>query len=187
VRSSRIRVGAARELAKEPLWRWVPSINLTGQADTTSTAGTSGKTETWFVGLSAVWTIWDGGERGADRDDLLAQAEAADLQVSQQLRRVALEVETALSALTSARDTVTVANAAVTAARKNVEETRTLYRQGLARALEVADATAGLFDAEVAAARERYGLGIALLSLRAAVGVGPLDGGAPAAQPGARP
>jgi outer membrane protein TolC len=186
VRASRLRVGVARELAKEPLWRWVPSINLTGQADTTSTAGTSGKTETWFVGLTAVWTIWDG-ERGADRDDLVAQADAADLQVSQQLRRVALEVETALSALHSARDTVTVADAAVVAARKNVEETRVLYRQGLSRALEVADATARLFEAEVAAARERYGLGVALLSLRAAVGIGPLDAGAAPAQPRTRP
>ena len=93
------------------------------------------------------------------------------------MRSVALEVETADSALSSARDTATAAEAAVTAARKNVEETRTLYRQGLSRALEVADATAGLFDAEVALARERYGLGIALLDLRAALGSDPLERG----------
>jgi outer membrane protein TolC len=184
VRSGHMRVGAARELAKEPLWRWVPSLNLTGQAEATSEVAPNapgGDNESWFVGLTAVWTLWDGGERGADRDDLVAQAEAAELQVQQQTRRVALEVRTAQAALVTARDTVTVADSAVAAARKNVEEARTLYRQGLARALEVADATAGLFDAEVALAQERYGLGSALLDLRAALGLGPLD------RQGARP
>ena len=182
VRSSRLRVGAARERAKEPLWRWSPALSLTGQADASSVEsmtgeGMTGRAVEWFVGVSAIWTLWDGGERGADRDDLVAQAEVAELQVQQQTRRVALEVQTAMSSLSTARDTVTVANSAVTAARKNVEEARALYRQGLARALEVADATAGLFDAEVALAQERYGLGAALLNLRAALGVNPLDAG----------
>jgi outer membrane protein TolC len=62
----------------------------------------------------------------------------------------------------------------VAAAQKNVSETSTLYKQGLARALEVADATAGLYDAEVALAQESYQLGVALLDLRAALGLDPL-------------
>ena len=179
VRSGRLRVGAAREAAREPLWRWVPSLVASGTANTTSVAGVTGKTVDWFLGLNAVWTLWDGGERLADRDDLVAQAEAARLQSDRQTRGVALEVDTALVSLGTARDTVTVAGAAVVAARKNVEEARTLYKQGLARALDVADATARLFDAEVALAQERYGLGLALLNLRSALGLGPLDGGRP--------
>jgi outer membrane protein TolC len=177
VRSGRLRVGAARELAKEPLWRWVPSLVANGTANATSVAGTTGKTTDWFVGLNAIWTLWDGGERSADRADLVAQAEVARLQSDRQTRGVALEVDTALVSLGTSRDTITVASAAVVAARKNVEETRALYRQGLARALDVADATARLFDAEVALARERYGLGLALLNLRSALGLGPLESG----------
>jgi outer membrane protein TolC len=175
VKSSRIRVEAARQRALEPLWRWTPAVGLIGQGSTSSIEDQSGRATDWFVGVTAAWTLWDGGERGADRDDLVAQAEVAALQSDRQVRSVALEVETSDSALSSARDTATAAETAVTAARKNVEETRTLYRQGLARALEVADATAGLFDAEVALARERYGLGIALLDLRAALGTDPLE------------
>lgn len=180
VRSSRIRARAAHERALEPLWRWTPAVGLIGQGTTSSIEDQSGRATDWFVGVTAAWTLWDGGERGADRDDLMAQAEVAALESDRQARSVALEVESAGSALSSARATATAAEAAVTAARKNVEETRTLYRQGLARALEVADATAGLFDAEVALARERYGLGIALLDLRAALGVDPLERGAEA-------
>jgi hypothetical protein len=37
----------------------------------------------------------------------------------------------------------------------------------------VSDASAGLFDAEVALARERYGLALAMLDLRAALGLDP--------------
>jgi outer membrane protein TolC len=177
VRSGRLRAGAARERAKEPLWRWVPALGAIGQADASSVEDMTGQTIDWFVGLSAVWTLWDGGERGADRDDLVAQTRVAELEVERQTRTVALEVESALVALATARDTATFAVSAVTAARKNVEEARALYRQGLVRALDVADATAGLFDAEVALARERFGLGLALLNLRSALGLGPLDSG----------
>jgi outer membrane protein TolC len=181
VRSGRLRVGAARERAKEPLWRWVPALSAIGQADASSSENmtgpdaANGQTIDWFVGLSAVWTLWDGGERSADRDDLVAQAEVAELESARQTRGVALEVRNALVALDTSRGTVDAASSAVTAARKNVEEARALYRQGLARALDVADATAGLFEAEVALAQERYGLGVALLNLRSALGHEPLQ------------
>jgi outer membrane protein TolC len=176
VRSGRLRVGAARERAKEPLWRWVPSLSAIGQADATSIEDAdTGRSIDWFVGLSAVWTLWDGGERSADRDDLVAQAEVAELEVARQTRGVALQVQNALVALDTSRRTIDAASSAVTAARKNVEEARALYKQGLARALDVADATAGLFEAEVALAQERYGLGLALLDLRSALGQEPLE------------
>jgi outer membrane protein TolC len=52
-----------------------------------------------------------------------------------------------------------------------VDETGELYRQGLASALAVSDANLRLFEAEVALARARFGLGLALLDLRAAQGL----------------
>ena len=66
------------------------------------------------------------------------------------------------------------ATAAVAAARKNAGETSELYRQGLARALEVADASVRLFESEVALAGERFGMGRAFLNVRAAQGLDPL-------------
>jgi outer membrane protein TolC len=48
-----------------------------------------------------------------------------------------------------------------------------LYRQGLASALQVADATVRLFEAEVGFVAQRYGLGIAFLNLEAALGLDP--------------
>lgn len=171
--ASQNRVQAARAFAREPLQRWWPTFNLTGQTRYTSEEGISGQNTDWSVGVNAVWLLWDGGERSADRSERLAQAEVSELRRQQEARSVALQVRTALSALERARGTVAQAEAAVVAARRNVEETRTLYKQGLARALEVSDASAGLFDAEVALARERYGLALAMLDLRAALGLDP--------------
>ena len=57
------------------------------------------------------------------------------------------------------------------AARKNTDETNILYREGLASALELADATQRLFEAEVAEVTARYRMALAYLSLREASGV----------------
>ena len=58
-------------------------------------------------------------------------------------------------------------------ARKNAAETAELYRQGLASALQVADANVSLFDADVALVRQRFNLGVAFLNLEAALGLDP--------------
>jgi outer membrane protein TolC len=171
--ASQHRVQAARAFAREPLQRWWPTFNLTGQTRYSSEEGFTGKNTDWSVSVNAVWQLWDGGERSAERSERLAQAEVSELRRQQEARSVALQVRTALSALERARGTVAQAEAAVVAARRNVEETRTLYKQGLARALEVSDASARLFEAEVALARERYGLALAMLDLRAALGLDP--------------
>jgi outer membrane protein TolC len=63
------------------------------------------------------------------------------------------------------------AAAALRAARKNADETSVLYREGLASALELADATQRLFEAEVAEVTARYRMALAYLSLREAEGI----------------
>ena len=98
---------------------------------------------------------------------------AATAAVSGRTREVALDVKEALVTLASARDTQASAVRAAEVARRNVDETSQLYRQGLVRALEVADANLRLFEAEVALARERNALGLAYLDLKAATGAAP--------------
>ena len=172
--ANREHARAAWEFADEPRMRWFPSLGLAGQARATNESGLANATNDWFISVTATWELWDGGERGADTAEREAQARIAELEVSATARTIALEVRTALAQLAHAQELVGHAQAAVDAARKNVNETSVLYKQGLARAIEVADATAGLFDAEVALARESYGLGVALLDLRAALGLDPL-------------
>lgn len=170
------RVELQEALAQEPLWRWVPSLNLTAQYQKASEAGRFGRPDDWFAQISASWVIFDGLERFADREEQLALLRIARLNREQSRRRVALEVRAALVSLQSAEAAVRQAEVGARVARQNAQETSTLYQQGLARAIEVADANLRLFEAEVALAREQYTRALAWLDLRAALGLDPLGG-----------
>jgi outer membrane protein TolC len=86
---------------------------------------------------------------------------------------VELEVRDALVSLTNQRATLKQATVAYDVAKRNAAETAELYRQGLGTALQVADANVRLFEAELALVQARYGMGIAYLSLEAALGLDP--------------
>jgi outer membrane protein TolC len=169
------RIAAAqRAFADEPSRRIIPALGLNGQLRTTNEAGLSGRQNDGFLSLNLSWPLFDGGDREADRAERLALYRAAELELTQLQRRVELQVKSAGVAVTSEQASLKQAIVAVRAARKNAEETSELYRQGLASALEVADASVRLFEAEVAEARARFELALAFLDLRAASGLDPL-------------
>ncbi len=165
---------AQHALTLEPQLRWLPSLALTGQYRYTNEAGLTGQTTNWNVGMSLSWSIFDGFTRNADYRDRKAQANLADLNVQASSRQVDLDVRQALVSLDSQRASLKQAKVAHDAAIKNAAETSELYRQGLASALQVADANVRLFEAEVALVGERFGLGVAFLNLEAALGLDPL-------------
>lgn len=174
VAASRARAEALHFAAQEPLYRYLPSLGFAAQGRMTNERGLSGRDTDWSLGLNFTWPLYDGGERSAERKERLALAGVADLDVRAAQRRVDLEVQRAHVALRQAQEAMRAATTAVDAARRNAAEVTELYRQGLARALEVADAGLRLFDTEVALASERFGLGRAFLGLRAATGLDPL-------------
>jgi outer membrane protein TolC len=164
---------AQHALVMEPILRFLPSINIGGQYDYTNTAGLSGSTTRWTYGLSLNWPIFDGFVRNADYSSAKAQARIADLAVSSQLRKVEVDVRNALVSLSSAHAALKEADVAHEVAQRNAVETGQLYRQGLASALEAADANVSLFEAEVALVNERYAVALAYLNFEAALGLDP--------------
>jgi outer membrane protein TolC len=167
------RAEALRESAEEPLWRWVPTVGLTGTGRATNETGIGGHTLDASVALTATWVLWDGGERGADREDRLAQSSAAELEARASERSARTAVAQALVALERGHAVVGQATNTAEIARRNGQETAELYRQGLGTALAVADASTRLFSAEVELARARYDLAVGLLALRRALGLDP--------------
>jgi len=176
----RLDVGSLRwiassrhSLAKVPLLGWIPSLSAGGQYRMTNEAGFNNRTWNWNVGATLTWSLFDGGARfGQDREQR-ALAKLADLDLQAATRRVDVEVREALVSLVNQRASLRQATVAHEVAKKNAAETAELYRQGLASALEVADANVSLFEAEVAFVQQRYGLGIAFLNLEAALGLDP--------------
>jgi outer membrane protein TolC len=164
---------AQRANQKEPVLRLLPSLSALGQYRYTNEAGLSGQTTTWNAGLALSWPIFDGFARNADYGERKALTRIADLNVASALRSVDVEVRNAIVSLSIQRASLDEAKVAQEAARKNATETAALYRQGIASALESADANVRLFEADVALVGQRYGLAVAYLNFEAALGLDP--------------
>ncbi|HVR42307.1 MAG TPA: TolC family protein [Thermoanaerobaculia bacterium] len=166
---------ALRELAIEPSRRIVPTLNFVGQFRATNEGGLSGRDQDGSAAVNFAWPLLDGGLRRAERAERLALVREAELGAEALERDIELEIRTAVVQLSTERASLAAADTAAAAARRNLDETAELYRQGLSGALEVADATTQLFAAEVEHARARYELARAFLVYRAASGLDPLD------------
>jgi outer membrane protein TolC len=173
VGSLRWLASSQRTLAKVPMLGWLPALSASGQYRITNEASFNNRTWNWNVGATLSWTLFDGLARFADRRERQALAKLADLGVQAATRRVDVEVREALVSLENQRASLKQASVAYDVAKKNAAETAELYRQGLASALEVADANVSLFEAEVGLVQERYGLGVAFLNLEGALGLDP--------------
>jgi outer membrane protein TolC len=171
----RRRVDGLRAFAREAFpARLLPTVGGSVQFKKTNDTGISGRPEDAFAAITLTWPLYDGGVRYAEAREREALAEAANLETELAAREVELRIRDALVALTIAQAALKHATAAAEIARKNNEEATVLYRQGLARALERADAQVRLFEAEVLLVRERYALAGAHLALRSATGLDPL-------------
>jgi outer membrane protein TolC len=166
---------AAHHFANEPMMRLIPSVGLTGTASGTTNAPPS--TKVWnqeTVAATLTWTVYDAGSRYADKHSRDAQAEIADLNLQQLVRNVDAQVRGTVALLAAAQAEFQVAGQARDAAQQNVEETAILYRQGLAKAIELIDANDSRFTAEVNYTGAQYSVAVAYLNLRQAMGLDPL-------------
>ncbi|HZS41374.1 MAG TPA: TolC family protein [Polyangia bacterium] len=170
---------AAHAFASEPLLRLVPTLGLTGQANLSTNTTASGTWHDESIAFTLGWTIYDAGVRYADKRSRDASAAIADLNTSELQRNVEAQVRGAVAILASAQAALKQADAAVKAARQNVEETAILYRQGLAKAIELVDANDSRFVAEVNFSQAEYAMAQAYLNLRQAIGLNPFDGALP--------
>jgi outer membrane protein TolC len=164
---------AQRALALQPQLNWLPTIGLFGQYKKTNESGLSGKTSTWSMGLELTWTIFDGFARDSLFRERKALARIAALDTAAAERNVGVQMEEALANLTTQQAALRQADVALEVARRNADENRELYRQGLTGALQVADAVVSLYEAEVAHVQARHGLMLSFLNLRLVQGLDP--------------
>jgi outer membrane protein TolC len=164
---------ASHDFASEPHYRIIPSLVLSGQLSATSNSGASGHDVDAVVELSAQWNIWDG-TRSADEKSRDAQAAIADLDTDALGRTIDAQVRTAAAQLVSSQQAMQSARSAMEASQKSASETAVLYKQGLAKAIELIDANNQRFTAEVAYAEAQFTVATAYLSLRQAMGLDPI-------------
>ena len=126
--------------------------------------------DSWSVGLSAGWRLFDGGKARADRAASRARLRAADAELAELERRVRLEVEDAVRELTTALVATTAADAAAAAATARQSAARERHAAGLAAMAEILDAEAQLAAAEQQQVAARAGAWVARAALEKAVG-----------------
>ncbi len=177
LRSAHERSEALRASAKEPYYRLAPSLTASGQMRVLPDPLPTERGHEETATLNLQWNIFDAGFRYADRRTRVAQAESQQLDESLLRRQIDRDIRVALVTLQAAREAFKIAEDAIALAQKSSDETEILYRQGLARAIELTDATARRFDAEVTRASAKLAMEEAYLELRSAVGMGPIDEG----------
>ena len=177
VKSAHERTEALRYSAKEPLYRLAPTLSATAQIRTLLPSDSPATTHDESALLTLSWTLYDAGVRHAERRTRLAQAESQALDERLLRRSIATGIEVALASLHAARENHRIAIEGVAAARRGTEETEILYRQGLARAIELTDANAAAYAAEVNAESARLNMEQGYLDLRQELGLGPLGDG----------
>ncbi len=175
VRASHERTEALQAGAREPYYRLIPSLNAQGSMRVIPNPQLTERSHEESLTFNLQWQLFDAGFRYADRRSRLAQAESQSLDERLLRRSVEADVQSALATLRAAREAYKVTEDAVAAAQKSVDETEILYRQGLARAIELTDANARRFDAEVSRASAKLTMEQAYLELRFALGYGPVD------------
>jgi outer membrane protein TolC len=165
---------AAHLFAEEPLLRLIPTIGFAAAATGTTATSSTGRAIEPSLAATASWTLYDAGIRYADKHSRDAFARIADLQWSLLERSAATDVRNAAASVAAAQNALRVAADAVESSRKNVDETATLYRQGLAKAIELTDATDTRFVAELGYASAELSMALAYLALRQAMGLDPV-------------
>lgn len=126
--------------------------------------------DSWSVGLSASWKLFDGGKARADRAASRARQRAAAAELAELERRVRLEVEDAARELETALAAAAAADAAAAAATARHAAARERHAAGLAAMAEILDAEAQLAAAEQQQAAARAGAWVARAALERAVG-----------------
>ena len=176
VKAALLAVRSKREELKLVRSRYFPWVDLEAQyykrGDTLDLSENPyGDRENAWVGLSLNWELWDWGIRGREmaavRAEILARREA----LREIEDRVRLEVREAYLDMEAARKKVSVARAALSAARENFRLVKARFREGLADTTDVIDAEtlltrarseeiAARADFEIARARLAYAVGL---------------------------
>jgi outer membrane protein TolC len=184
LRAARARVEAARAGLRRARGDRLPEIGWSGAFEADSEEPFDDPGSNWTVGVGLRWTAFDGFATGARVERARAELERAERLAEQAARGVALEVESALEELQTARLRWQEARRAVELAERSAAIVRDRYQEGLTTVVELLQAqtlTTGSRVRELAARRDlvlaRAGLALAAGRAPAAPGEAGEEGG----------
>ncbi len=170
VQAARVQV-RAEEANKASNWsRYIPDLQAFGRYQWANQKGLNQKHTAWYYGLQAQWTILDGGRRESDIREAGARVVEAESRAEGAVVRTRQEVTQALLDLESARSNAQKSKEQRDLAAENQRLVDVAYRAGTATAVEQADATAQLRNAEIQVTTDRLNAQLAAVNVLNAVG-----------------
>jgi outer membrane protein TolC len=164
----------AREIAvgerSRVVARYLPSLAAFGQYQWANVGGFTGESDQWAAGVGLQWNLFDGGLREAQLRAAGAKIAEAEAALAAARREALTEVRQSLLDWQSARANAEKAKEQRDLAAENQRLVDVSYRAGAATALEQADATTELRNAEIAFQAESLQARIAGLRVLQAAG-----------------
>jgi len=167
--AQRDAVEIAERAVKAAYWQFAPVLAANGTYTWTNFGGFTGENSTWAVTISAIFTIFDW-SRYADLDQAKSQLAQSRAERENLARTVVREVKTALLELESARANLLTAEEGARLAAESAELVRAQYEAGAATYLDVTDAAATQYAADVSVVTEQLNTQVAALRLARAIG-----------------
>lgn len=171
LQAARLSEAAAGALRRSTAMRYLPALGAFARYQLSNVRGFGSEPYAWEAGLAVSLTIFDGGLRDAELRQAGARAaEAAAVRRGAEARARA-EVSQALLDLGSARASAAKARQQRDLAGENLRLVAASSQAGAATAVEQADATASLRNAEIAVTTETLAAHLAALRVLKAAGV----------------
>ena len=126
--------------------------------------------DTWDVGVSLAWSVFDGGRRSAAEARARAEADAAREQLRELDRAIRLEVTQRTLELRTAEALLAVAERSLESAQENRRVAADRYREGVIPSSELLDAETALERAELARTEALASVRLVAAGLDRAVG-----------------
>lgn len=162
---------AAEEGNKKSQWsRYLPDLQFFARYQYANQIQLNGNHDAWYGGLQAQWTILDGFRRESDIreaggrvDEARARAEGAVVALRRDVTQALLDLESARANAQKSREQRDLA-------AENQRLVDVAYRAGTATAVEQADATAQLRNAEIQVATDNLNAQLAALEVLNTIG-----------------
>lgn len=126
--------------------------------------------DSWDLGISVNWSLWDGGRIAADAAQASSLAEASRQRLAEFDSVLAVEVRQRMLEITSGRAAVAAADDAVRAAREAERVVGERFRAGVITQIEVLDAQFALLQAQLDRTRALANIRLAEARLARAMG-----------------
>ncbi len=165
----------AKLRAAEARNRWWPRLGLYAQGQWQNASGFGDQNTSSMLMVTLSQQLWDAGQSGLDRKAALLEASRLKVEADQSRRRIAAEVRGAAAQLQVTRKDAVAARKSAEVARQALSDARSGLEAGTNTELDLRRVEDSLIEAELGQVNKEVAVEAAVLGLRRALGLGPLD------------